>query len=470
MTITRSLAWMGAAQFASLALQFSSSVVLARLLTPHETGIFAIGASTAGVLAIVQAVELEATAFTINAFIAIGLSAATVALSFGGRALLHDAGVGKVLLVMAVGPWFGILNFLPSAHLERAARFRTMSIVAVASGLLNAVLTITLAVAGFSYMSIAYAGLGSGAAYTLMLNVAGRSHVRFRVGLVAWRRVTDFGLQMLAVSGVNSVTLRLSEIALGRIDGLGALGLYSRASALNGLVWTNIHMVIGRVVFVDYASLSRAGLSLRDRYLRTVEIVTAVLWPAFGGFALLAPPFIRDVYGARWLAASVPLACLSVASMVLVSITMTWELFAATGRLRDQTRIEFIRGLVAMSVFAAGCAISLDAAAASRILDAVFAFILYRPHLDRMTDTRLRDFVPIYGRSAVATLAAICPAAMLMADYRFSAALPLPLAVGAIALGMALWAVALVTMRHPLVAEARGLSSRFYAMRVPSSH
>ena len=332
---------MGAAQFASLALQFSSSVVLARLLTPHETGIFAIGASTAGVLAIVQAfglqtlivrereltVELEATAFTINAFIAIGLSAATVALSFGGKALLHDAGVGKVLLVLAVGPWFGILNFLPSAHLERAARFRTMSIVAVASGLLNAVLTITLAVAGFSYMSIAYAGLGSGAAYTLMLSVAGRSHVRFRVGLVAWRRVTDFGLQMLAVSGVNSVTLRLSEIALGRIDGLGALGLYSRASALNGLVWTNIHMVIGRVVFVDYASLSRAGLSLRDRYLRTVEIVTAVLWPAFGGFALLAPPFIRDVYGARWLAAAVPLACLSIASMVLGSITMTWELF-----------------------------------------------------------------------------------------------------------------------------------------------
>ena len=90
---------------------------------------------------------------------------------------------------------------------------------------------------------------------------------------------------MVAISGVNAVSCRAAEFVMGRLLGLSALGLYARAASLNGLLWDNIHLVIGRVVFVDLADLRRRGRSLRQSYLRTMDIVTALLWPALAGFA-----------------------------------------------------------------------------------------------------------------------------------------------------------------------------------------
>ncbi len=53
-----------------------------------------------------------------------------------------------------------------------------------------------------------------------------------------------------------------------------------------------------------------------------------------------------------------------------------------------QVRFDFIRAITGTLLFIAGSFVSLEAAAASRIADALFAQFLYRPHLQRMTVTR----------------------------------------------------------------------------------
>lgn len=479
MALKKSLAWMGFAQVTALALQFTSSVVLARLLTPYEMGIYAVSAATVGVLSVIQAFglqalivreefltdEITATAFTLNMVIAFVLSAAIASLSVAGGAFLHDAAVKRVLLVLSINPLFSIFDLLPTANLERRGRFRTMSLVTTASGIAGTVLTIVLALKGYKYMSLVYSGIVSAALSTILMNIAGWQHVSFRLGLNAWRRVANFGLQMLAVSGVNSISTRLSDVLMGRLQGLSALGIYNRAGSLNGLIWSNVHLVAGRVVFVDYAELNRKKVSLRDRYLRTVEIITALLWPAFGGFAILSGPFILMVYGVKWLPATVPLAFLAIASMIQVSITMTWELFAATGQLKAQTRIEFVRAGAALVCFGAGCLISMAAAAAARVVDAIFAVFLYRKHLDRMTDTAMADFLPIYRQSAILTLLALLPPALLMISSRMSARTPMAQVLGSALLGVLFWMAGLSYFKHPLMQEAKLSLARFRKRR-----
>jgi O-antigen/teichoic acid export membrane protein len=176
------------------------------------------------------------------------------------------------------------------------------------------------------------------------------------------------------------------------------------------------------------------------------------------------------VYGAKWLPATVPLAFLAIASMIQVSITMTWELFAATGQLKAQTRIEFVRAGVALACFGAGCLISMTVAAAARIVDAAFAVFLYRKHLDRMTDTALADFLPIYRQSAILTLLALIPPAALMATFRMSARTPMMLVIGSVVLGIALWAAGLSYFKHPLMHEAKLSMERFARNRRVNSN
>ncbi|GLI99762.1 oligosaccharide flippase family protein [Sphingobium sp. BS19] len=469
MSIKKSLMWMGGAQVLSLVLQFASTIVLARYLSLHDAGIYAVALALVAVLALVQHLGLQAlivreevltpeistTAFTINALISLALAGVIGAIATFGGAYLGDPGVQRALSLLAITPLFQIFIFLPAATLERHGQFKEIALVGTAATVCGTIATIVFVLLGYSYMSVPYAQWVNGGVNAVLMTIVGFHHVSFRIGFRAWRRIGDFGLQMLAVSGINSLSTRLSDIILARTLGLSALGLYSRASSLNGMIWTNVHLLIGRVMLVDYAVLYRSGTSLRSRYLQTVEIVTALLWPLFIGFAVIAKPFIFTVYGERWVGAAVPLALIMLGSAIQVAITMTWELFAATGQLRTQTRIEFIRSGVALGAFAIGCMISIEAAAAARVIDAIFALILYRPHLNRMTDTQLADFHGIYGRSLLLTLLACGPAGALSIAYGFSADIP-PLYLGAaIGVGIGLWGGGLLVLRHPMLTELR---------------
>ena len=134
---------------------------------------------------------------------------------------------------------------------------------------------------------------------------------------------------------------------------------------------------------------------------------------------------------------------------------MAWELFACTDNLRTQTRLEILRALIAFAMFSIGCLISLEAAALARVLDAVVAYVLYRPHINRMTDTRTSDYLPIYLRNAVLAAVAVTPSLAYMAARDFSASISLAPMFGTIAAGIILWTVCLIASRHPLIDEVR---------------
>lgn len=467
MSVRRSLAWMMGSQGTLLLMQFGGSVALARLLTPYEMGVYAVGSAIVNIINVVQAFglgvfvirektlepELQASAFTVNAILAVLLSAVVVALSTLGGTLLRERGVERVMLVLAAVPLFGALEFLPAAKLERAAQFRAIAMVGLVRTAVSTLATVGLAWWGFSFMSIAWGGLAGAAAAAWGFMIAGRRHVSFRLGFASWRRLLRFGVHQMAIHGVNTATSRLSDLILGRMLGLAALGLYGRATNLSALLWFNIHVAVGRVVMVDFAERQRRGDGLRESYLRASEILLGILWPAYAGLAIVSAPFIRAIYGPAWVAAAAPFAGVSIAAMLAVSLTMTWEVFVVGNETERQARIEVKRSAFALVLFTIGCLFSLTAAAISRIGESLFSLALYRPHIERLTGTRRSDFMPIYRRCAIATAAACAPAFLLMLAYGWSAATPLLLVIGAVLLGLALWLVSVLLTGHAIAGE-----------------
>jgi len=468
MSFRKSVSWLGAAQLVGLVLQFGTSVVFARYLSPHEMGIYAIAVALVGFLSIIQQLSLPAlivreenltdeflrTAFTLNAGLTVLFALLIVAAGVLGGSSLGDPGVRDVLFVLAISPLLGTLSFLPMARLEREGRFRALALIGTAAIVAHAAIGTTLVVTGGGYLSIAWAQLAYGVVYTGGAMIVGRGFNQFRFGTRASRRILGFSVQMLAVSGAHQAQGRVTELVLGRMLGLSALGLFNRANGLNALVWQNLAGIVSRVLLVDFADRHRAQASLRDRYLQTSAAMTAVLWPAFAGLAVVAKPFIVLVYGSQWVPAVVPLAFLAVSSMLLTSVTMTWELFTATGRLKEQTRIETIRVVVGTALFALGCLHSLEAAAATRMLDAALAIAIYRPHILAMTDTAGRDYRRIYLQSGAATLLAIGPAALLVLGSGDGLP-PLAALIAAVVTGVLLWAGVLLIFDHPLAPDLR---------------
>lgn len=466
MSLKKSLTWMGLSQIVCFVIQLSSSIVIARWLSPFEMGIFAIAGALVGIISLVGSfglqallirepvltLDLIATVFTLNSIVLIIISIITVSASHGAGVLFVDQGVGNILLLLSVVPLLSIPTFVPKSILERYHRFKEIAIIELTTSALTNVIAASLAIAGFSYRSLVYAQITGAALQCVVIVFVAREHTHWRLSISAWRHVSSFGAQMLAIAGITALSDRASEFLIGRLLGISELGIYNRAANINGLIWSNIHLFCGRVMLANYAAIRRTGGSLRHQYLLTVQIATAVLWPALAGLALIAKPFVVAVYGQRWSPAGDLIIILATASIINTASTMTWELFAATGHIKAQARIEFLRVMPVMLLTFVACTVSLEAAASVRIIDASIGFVIYRTYISRMTDTSLGDFRPIFAESAGLSIIALGPTLIAMAYCGFTRDLPISILTATMFCGILFWLIALVISKHPLAA------------------
>jgi O-antigen/teichoic acid export membrane protein len=471
MSIRKSLFWSGLGQGGFFVLQFGSSVILARLLSPREMGVFAIAAATTGLISVVQALGLNnyvvraekldrpilATIFTVNLILSVALSAAIVVLGLLTSRWFNDPMVNRVMLWLAVTPLVGALGIMPTSLLQREGNFRALSLLRIMATLGGTGLTIGTAWLGYSSMSLAW-----GWVLTCTVNALGACalaprHLHVRLGLSEWRHVTGFGMTMIVINGLTQVQRQVLSIAMGRIQGLAPLGLFTRGGSLFNILSENIQTAAVRVFLVDFAQAARRGDPLGERYCRVIDFMTALLWPLFAGLAVLAGPCVRILYGGKWDGVAVPLALLCLSGMLWVAVAMAWELFVIADQTRKQAKLEVIRTVFGSALFLGGCYISLNAAVATRIVESLFAVLLYGPSIRQITGVTWREIVPIYGRSAILAVTAVIPATMLMMAWHWSPAAPILLVFASVAAGVGLFILVAFLMKHPIIAEARRL-------------
>jgi O-antigen/teichoic acid export membrane protein len=258
---------------------------------------------------------------------------------------------------------------------------------------------------------------------------------------------------MMGISGVNALNLRLSEMSLGSILGLSALGFYGRASSLPAQLYQNIYAASSNVIFSRLSQDLRGSGEFHDSYLRFMRLILGLLWPMMFGLAILAQPVIHLLYGAKWQAAAAPLSLLTCASAVLVAVGMSNEVFILRRETQRQLKIEGLRAFVGIGLFVAAATISLTLAAAAKVAEAVFAFLLYYRPMNRLVGGPRGALQQVYLESVIVTLPAVLPALGLMVYTRWSPQTPLPMAIAAIVTGVLSWAIALRWRRHPIANE-----------------
>jgi O-antigen/teichoic acid export membrane protein len=434
------------------------------MLAPEEVGVFAVGAAMTGILSVIQQLglptliireevvtrSLEATAFTVNLIFSIIISIVIATAGSLANVIFDDSRVEDVMYVLALCPLLFSVSFLPAAHLERSGDFKILAIATVLGAMSIALSTILLLYLGLGFMSLAYAQLIGSAVTSALLLYFGRKFPTILIGFKEWRRITTFSFRIVLINGSNNIAQRLSEMSLAKLAGLPAIAFYNRANSINSLIWWNVHSVIAKVFLVHFSEAHREGRSLAPKYLETTSALVAILWPAYLGIALLAPYVLTVVYGAQWTPAAVTLSFLCVASAVAISVSLSGELFLATGNVNTQARLQVKRAMISTVLFVVGALISLEAAAATRIIDSIIVVWLYRPHVKAMAGVTSKDLSSIYKVGSVLTVLALAPsaAALLFAPHILQHLWGLMSVVMA---GVLFWGVGLHLVSHPIL-------------------
>lgn len=354
------------AQAAQFGLTLGYNMVLARLLTPEEFGLVAIGMSIVGVLYIfrdmglststIQRAEIShaqvSNLFWINTGGGCAISLLLVlGAPFSGW-FFKDPRVSNVTLSLAA---LFLLNGLSAQHtalLNRQMRFIAISVIEVVSMAVAFSTGAVLAKFQYGYWSLIIATLIQATLRLILTWYASDWWPQLPKKSVGTRSLVTFGTDLTIGGFIYSLARGSDTLILGRVFGSDAVGLYSRAAAL---LSRPMEQLVNPVFTVMVPALSRLQ-DQPERYRRTFLVVfetMAIGGYLFTGVALpLSQALTIVLLGLKWQAAGPIFAALSAAAVFIpLSSAASW-LYTSQGRGREGMFVAITSGcLVVLAVF-----------------------------------------------------------------------------------------------------------------------
>lgn len=352
MATLRSSLFVSLAQnYGAMIIQFATSILIARLLTPGELGIFSVAVVLGGLAQTVRdfgvasyiTQEKDLTEDRLRSALGVAilgswvLAAAMALLSAPVAEFYREPGVRSIMLVLAINLALMPFGAVTMAHLSRAMNFVPRAIAGLASAAVHCTVAITLAVAGFSYMSMAWASLAGVIVTIIVAQVYRPSNLPYLPNFKEARRIVGFGAMSTTALVANEVGKGSPDLIIGRVIGMEPVALFGRASGLIDLFDRVIMNTVWMIAMPYFSMQARQGGDLKESFLKSVTYLTALSWSFYVVLGIIAYPIIRILFGSQW-DESVPLLrYLCVGAFLMAPFQLLGSILIGIGRIKDAT-------------------------------------------------------------------------------------------------------------------------------------
>jgi len=471
-------------RYASLAIAIGSSMVIARLLTPTEIGVFSV---TMVLLTFVSTLrdmgagqylvqEKELTTDRIRAVWAVqlglGLALALVVLagSYPVSLFYDEPRMFTILLVVALNYAVNPFGSLTYAWLMREMRFESLALMRFASSVTGAVVSIGLAWRGFGPISLAYGSLGS-----TLVN-AGIA-VYYRPASFPWlpgtseiRRVLSFGSKLSLSTLLHDLAVSAPELFMGKLQSLTAAGYYSRANGLVQMFYRLFVDAVSTVCMPWFAKQAREHGGFAEPFLKATAYVTALGWSFCLAVVCLAHPMINLLYGNQWNQAVDLTRLLAVAMAFSVPAALCYAALLASGAATDIAKVIGINAITTVVLVALGAHFGLLGIGVSAIAAAAIgSLVMLRTTLAKIGLTWRALALTSRPSAGVASLAALGPVLALWQYGLNSDEIAAPLFLGG-TLGLFGFVSGIYVFKHPLRQELSNLRQTNIAGWLNNAH
>ena len=479
MSVRKSLVISFAEKYAVLIVSIASTMVLARLLTPEEIGIFSVSVAVVGIVHMIRdfgvtqylVVEEELTKDRIRAAFGITI---VISWSIGGVLFLaagsiadfyNEPGLVSTLSILSI-------NFLliPFGNpvlslLRRDMAFGTLFWINTATSVVRETTAVTLAFLDFGFMSLVWGSLASVATTAVLATFCRPSQALVWPGFKEWRRVFAFGAPASATAIVSELGVSTGDLVIGKALGFAEVGLYSRALGLINLFQQNVMSAVRWVTLPAFAASKREGRSVMEDYLKSVSYLTVIAWPFYGMLFFMAGPIIRILFGDQW-DMSIPLVrYLAVAAAIGAFWSLAGQALMAAGFVRKVFLAEAIIQSVRIGFVVAAVFHSLEMVAATQVIVYVIGFLVYQQFMQRHLDIGLVAVLRASFKSLlVAMISLIGPGIVVLAWGLHPTNFVLSLLVASIACGVG-WLIGILICGHPVKGEVKMLLAGLHQLR-----
>lgn len=460
-SLVRGIAWTGGIKWATQILAWAATLVLARLLTPADYGLFGMATVYLGLVelvnefglsaAIVQRRDLDddqiASLGGLSVLLGVVLTGLSLLLARPIAVFFGEATVRPLIMALSLTFVATALQVLPRSLLARDLEFRKLAWLDGITAVTQTAVTLVLAVLGYRYWALVLGALASRAVTTVVAYAfrPNRLTLPRRVEQVAGAVI--FGWQVVVARVTWYLYSNADSAIVGRVLGKASLGAYAFGQTLASIPVERISALVGRVTPAVFAAVQDDKPALR-RYLRNLtEGLALITFPASAGLALLAHDLVLLALGERWRAAIMPLRLLAIYGGIRSVSTLFPQILVALGRTKRNMQFNLVAVVVMPAAFLIGSRWGTTGVAMGWIVGyPLIALPLFMRSVFRLIDMPVSDYLRALWPAISGTL--VMSGAVIGLRVALADALPLAARFGVLSLAGASAYAGMLLLAH----------------------
>jgi len=469
-SVRRALAISFIERYALIAISLASNILIARLLSPEEIGLYSVSLAVIGIAQVlrdfgvggylIQEKNLtEAhirTAFGVA--LIMGLLLFMITLAGASLAVRIYAEPRMLLTLQICSANFLILPFctVSLAMLRRDMQFQKILYVTLSATIIGFIVTIALAYFGSGANSMAIGTVITNICSGFGAWIARKERKILLPALQEWRSVVGFGSKRSAASIAVTISSDITELVAGKLLGFSPVAILSRAQGLMNLFQRDLMAAVHGVAYPAFANAHRQNQDLENNHINSIAIISVFAWPFYGFVSIFSLEILNLLFGPQWDSAASFVGWYCLSGAILTPSYLIISLLTATGNITSATKIELITHPLRALFFVTGLIIYphietppfLFVIAAT--VSAPYAFFMKNKVLPNDYNRLIKQLT----KSLLVTALSLIPTLIFANSKIQISTIAIPALIPASITAIICWYIALYVTRHQLINEA----------------
>lgn len=344
--VATSFGWQALATYSNRVFGLVTTLILAKVLTPHDFGLVAIASMILELLQLLRDMGLsEALIYNKRDDHAVVDTAHVILVAFNALLFLLAAGIAPfaarfydndmvtpVVIVMSSNLVWDSLRSVPRTLIRKNIAFDKLVIPETVPVFVSCLTSIAMALTGFGVWSLVAKSVIHSLLGLALLQRVIDYRPRFVFNRAAARELYQYGKFILGATMMFVLLYNIDRFYVSKVAGVAALGLFELARNIADMPVKQFTHVVGTVMFPVFSRMDRGPQGLQRAFLKTLKYTSFISVPMAVGISAFGPPLLYSLYGTRWEGMLMPLRYLAVYALFRSLSSLIHDAFKAAGR------------------------------------------------------------------------------------------------------------------------------------------
>lgn len=408
----RGIFWSAIQRFSTQGIQFLTTLIMARMLTPTEYG-------TIGMLSIFLAVS---SVFVDSGFVNALTRKQNRTHDDICTVFYFNISISCFFytLLFFTAPWIAIFYNMPELQLVLRILgltliinsfaavqatlltikidFKNQTWISFIALMLSATIGIICAYKDFSYWALVIQNIVFCLINTLLYWYYSKWRPTLTFSIKSFREMFSFGSKLLVSSLIDSIYNNIYSLVIGKFFSASTLGNYSRADSYANFPSNSMTGVIQRVTYPVLCKMQDNEDDLAQTYRKFLRLSAFFIFPLMMALSALSYPFIILLIGKQWIISAAMLQILCFSLMWYPIHVINLNLLLVKGRSDLSLRLEIIKKVLGVSILVIAIPMGIMALCYSRIIMSLLALVVNTYYTGKLINLgffkQMKDLMP----------------------------------------------------------------------------